>query len=327
MHRSGSASTQGAARGSGLSRASGVSLQQGATTPARSFGKPRARSGGPPGRGRPGAESHRQRTKVAVNAAANGRRVLHDFAASSAANSDLATLTTMIASTKTATKGLSSCLPMHGQGLSACSVDRPAGRLFLAEFVPWVVPEVLVRQDLVATAVAHPCGQHGPRQEHIPEAAEVITVGLHHVCTVPLKVVVPPVEGVRVVAADALRGADFESGHLELAHVPMQGRRGIGAWEDVARHEEAPLNFFPTCPLTNTGHLHQEEPVVAQHLADVVQVHLEVLEADMLRHLHGHHLVEAHLFRDLTVVHAEEAHLVLQARCLRLLAAVPRALN
>eukprot|EP00962_Isochrysis_galbana_P040653 scaffold14770_cov118-Isochrysis_galbana.AAC.1 len=50
-------------------------------------------------------------------------------------------------------------------------------------------------------------------------------------------------------------GAHLEAGLLELLGVPVEGRRGVGAGEDIFGHEEAPLHVLPVGALPQPGHL------------------------------------------------------------------------
>mmetsp|Transcript_76490 Transcript_76490/g.203201 ORF Transcript_76490/g.203201 Transcript_76490/m.203201 type:complete len:310 (+) Transcript_76490:180-1109(+) len=134
---------------------------------------------------------------------------------------------------------------------------------------------VLVRDDLVTRGRALPGGDHRPREEDLPQAVERALGGdveLGHVelrillelglCAVRHPVVVPRLERVRVVAADSLDRVHLEAGHLELLDVPVERRRRVGAREDVARHEEAPLRVLPVGALAQARDLHVEEAVV-----------------------------------------------------------------
>mmetsp|Transcript_28137 Transcript_28137/g.85994 ORF Transcript_28137/g.85994 Transcript_28137/m.85994 type:complete len:216 (-) Transcript_28137:744-1391(-) len=89
---------------------------------------------------------------------------------------------------------------------------------------------------------------------------------------------------------------DLETGFLELLGVPIEGRGSISAGEDVLRHEESPLDVLPVGTLAQTGHLHEEEPVIFQHVEDGAQEELEVGKANMLSHLNGRDGVKG-LFR------------------------------
>ena len=83
-----------------------------------------------------------------------------------------------------------------------------------------------------------------------------------------------------------LDALDLESGHLELLDVPEERGGGVGAGEDVARHEEAPLRVLPVGALAQAGDLHVEEAVVLEHVAAVGEEELEVGDAH-LRQIQG----------------------------------------
>lgn len=164
---------------------------------------------------------------------------------------------------------------------------------------------VLVHNDLVAGGGAETGGDGGPRKEELPETVKVIAVLVGHLLAVGEPVEVPAMEGVGVVTTDGLDGVNFHASELALLDVPVEGSGGVSAGEDVLGHEETPVDVFPVGALTETGDLHQELTVFLEAVADLLEVDLEVGEADVFSHLDGRDSIKALIFiliRDITVI-------------------------
>lgn len=110
---------------------------------------------------------------------------------------------------------------------------------------------------------------------------------------------------------------DLKTGALKLVDNPSKRRRGIGAWEDVLVHEEAPDKVLVLPRFPKTRNLEEEDAVIIQHVINLSAKAREVANADVLGHFEACDLVVSTFrHRDVAVVHAEDFALLFRNPCL-----------
>ena len=174
-----------------------------------------------------------------------------------------------------------------------------------------VVINVLVGHNLVTRGVALTRDDGAPGKENLPDLVEADAV-LHrhlflHLGSHP--VVVPVLDGVRVVHANGLDGLDFESCGLQLSDVEGERKGCICTGEDVGIHEETPQEILPVERTSQAGNLQVEHTIVLQHAVHLFQEIGESADTDVFGHLEAGDFVVFHIW-NFTVVLADEFGLV-----------------
>ena len=105
---------------------------------------------------------------------------------------------------------------------------------------PMVRVQVLVQRNLEDRCATLSAGDSGRGQEVVPGPEPLLTVLGQNLLLVSEPVLVPAVEGGRVVDTEDVDVFDFETGGLELGDDPAERARGVGTGEDVFVHEKTP---------------------------------------------------------------------------------------
>jgi hypothetical protein len=114
------------------------------------------------------------------------------------------------------------------------------------------------------------------------------------------------------VDADGVNVLDLETSTLELVNHPAQWSRSISTWEDVLVHEQTPDQVLVLPALAETSNLEEKDTVILEHVINLREETAKVTNANVLCHLKaGDLLVSTFWHRDITVVHAQDAALLL----------------
>lgn len=170
--------------------------------------------------------------------------------------------------------------------------------------------EVLVEGDLEDRGRTLASNNDTVGEEVGPDAVPPGAVLGGDLCLVGDPVLVPPVDGGRVVDTKNITRLDFEACALELVDDPSEVERCVGSREDVFVHKDTPDQVLELPALAETSDLEDKDTVVGEKVVDLLEESTVAAETDVLSHLEAGDLVVVALGSgDFTVVHAEDAAL------------------
>lgn len=135
----------------------------------------------------------------------------------------------------------------------------------------------------------------------------------NHIFFVLDDVVVPHLNGVRIMDALVPDGLHFEATAFEHLNVPVERARSISAREDVFAHEVAPDKILVPPFTAEASNLKEKETIRLEKAFDLRHELLVVADSYMFAHLEAGNLIKllVDVGLDFTVVKEQELHSVL----------------
>lgn len=170
--------------------------------------------------------------------------------------------------------------------------------------------EVLVKSDLENGRRSLASNNHAVGEEVRPDAVPAGAVLGGHLVLVGDPVLVPPVDGGRVVNTENIGRLDLKARALELVDNPAEVEGRVRTGEHILVHENAPDEVLKLPALAETSDLENKDSVVGEEVVDLAKESTVAAETNVLSHLEARNLVVVALLGgDLAVVHAEDAAL------------------